>query len=474
MPLIEPTAVPAVDSLAAVHFIAVGGAGMSGLAGLFADRGHRVTGSDQQSSAAFEGLRARGLDVHVGHDPAHLAAADTVVVSSAIREDNVELIEARRRGLPVLHRSTALAALMADRVGVAVGGTHGKTTTSAMIVTALGSRDPGFVVGSPLQARGASAGLGSGPEFVVEADESDGTFLQYPSEIVVVTNVEADHLDNWGTADAYREGFERFVTAPPVRIVVINIDDPGAAQLAQSLAGRAVRVVRVGSAEGADLRITDPHFAGTGSTAVLESVDGEQTLELAVPGRFNLQNAALAQAVATCAGVEPEESAAALATFAGTDRRFQHIGTVDGVRVYDDYAHHPTEVRATLTGARAVSGAGRLVVAFQPHLYTRTREFASEFATALSLADVVVVTDVYGAREDPVPGITGALISDRVPTGGDGATDVLFVAERADVAPVLADLVRSGDVVLTLGAGDVTRIGPELVALLRQRGQVDG
>ncbi|MGO1974322.1 MAG: UDP-N-acetylmuramate--L-alanine ligase [Propionibacteriaceae bacterium] len=472
MPLIEPTAVPDVDALAAVHFIAVGGAGMSGLAGLYADRGHRVSGSDQQSSAALEALAARGLAVHVGHDPAHLAGADTVVVSSAIRDDNVEVVAARDRGLPILHRSTALAALMADRVGIAVGGTHGKTTTSAMIVTALDTRDPGYVVGSRLQGRGASAALGSGPEFVVEADESDGTFLQYPSEIVVVTNVEADHLDNWETPEAYREGFVRFVTAPAVRIVVINIDDPGAAALAESLAGRPVRVVRVGSGEDADIRIGVPRFSGSGSVAEVHSVDGVHALELAVPGQFNLQNAALAHAVARCAGVSAEESVAALATFAGTDRRFQQVGEVAGVRIFDDYAHHPTEVRATLTGARAVSGEGRLIALFQPHLYSRTREFAAEFAAALGLADVVMLTDVYGAREEPVPGITGQLISDRIPNENPN-TEVHYVAARTDVAAALADLVRPGDVVLTLGAGDVTRAGPELVALLRRAGDCD-
>lgn len=472
MPLIEPTAVPDVDSLAAVHFIAIGGAGMSGLAGLYADRGHRVSGSDQQDSANLAALRARGVDVNVGHDPEHLGAAETVVVSSAIREDNVELVAARDRGLTVLHRSTALAALMADRVGVVVGGTHGKTTTSAMIVTALQTTDPGFAVGSPLQRPGgkrSAASLGTGPEFVVEADESDGTFLQYPAEIVVVTNVEADHLDNWGTPEAYRDGFVRFVSGPFVRVVVLNTDDPGAAELATALEGRPVRVIRVGSDADADLRVAAVQHSGSGSTAELHTVDGVTTLSLAVPGRFNVQNAALAHAVATLTGVDPEDSAVALGTFTGTDRRFQPVGEVAGIRVFDDYAHHPTEVRATLTGARAVSGDGRLVAVFQPHLYSRTAEFAAEFADALALADVAVLTDVFAAREDPVPGVSGQLISDRV-AAADGP-QVHYVPERGDLAAALAELVRPGDVVLTLGAGDVTRVGPELVELLRQRSE---
>ncbi|MDN5724942.1 MAG: UDP-N-acetylmuramate--L-alanine ligase [Propionibacteriales bacterium] len=474
MPLIEAVPVVPATELGSVHFIGVGGAGMSGIAAAFVDAGIAVSGSDGTDSEPQRHLSAAGISTFVGHDAAQLGDAETVVVSSAIGAHNGELAAARQRGLQILQRSAALASLMtrAGTRGVAVGGTHGKTTTSAWIAVALtaAGRDPSYVIGAPLTAAagipaGTSAHLGKGPEFVVEADESDGTFLQYPAEIVVVTNVEADHLDNWLTPQAYAEGFTRFVTGEQVRTVVLNLDDPGAA----ALVGRLDQnVITYGEAGGADVQITELDLGSARTKATLRHRDGTGgTVRLSVLGRHNASNAAAAYAVARAVGIDDVGARRALEHFAGTSRRFQLVGEVHQIRVYDDYAHNPTKVRAALTAARAAVGRGRLIVCFQPHLYSRTRDFADRFAESLSLADEVVVMDVYGAREEPIPQVTGELIAKDVITAK--GKPARYVPDWHEAARATAGLAKPWDLVLTVGAGDVTEIGPAILTALQER-----
>ncbi len=468
MPLIEPVALAPLAELGPVHFIAIGGAGMSGIAAAYAASGLAVSGSDRDDSAALRKLAEAGIATHVGHDPAQLGDARTVVVSSAIKPDNVELVEARRRGLRVWHRSAALAALMQGRRGVAIAGTHGKTTTTGMVATMLldVGADPGYVIGSPLAGSGESAALGGGEAFVVEADESDGSFLQYPAQIVVVTNIEADHLDNWGTREAYEDGFVRLCTAPAVEVAILNADDARCVEVAGRVRAAGKRVVLVGEDAGADVRLTEVEVGPGITRAQLSAAGDAGPLGLAVPGRFNLANAAAAYAVGRALGHPGPALREALGTFTGTHRRFEFRGVCGGVRVYDDYAHHPTEVAAILAAARSsVPEGGRLVACFQPHLFSRTRDFADEFAAALTRADVAVIAGIYPAREDAAdfPGVTSADLGERTAARGLAAT---VVEDLADVPGVLAALVRPGDVVLTIGAGSVTTVGPALLGRL--------
>lgn len=467
MGLIRPVPLLPAAELGDVHFIAIGGAGMSGIATAYADLGVRVSGSDQSDSPTLRELQARGINARVGHDPANLGDATTVVVSSAVRETNVELVEARRRGLRIWHRSAGLAALMVGRTGIAVTGTHGKTTTSAMTAVLLAEcgADPSYVIGSPLTSSGASSHLGGGDAFVVEADESDGSFLQYPARIVVVTNIEADHLDNWGTAEAYFAGFVELTQTPDVEAVVLSADDPGTRGLIEPLRAAGKRFVTVGEAADADVRLVELSFSGARASAWLQAAGDRGPLDLAVPGRYNLLNAAAAYAVGMLLGIDGPRLRQAAAAFDGTDRRFERVGEYGGVVVIDDYAHHPTEVVATLTAARVLAGSGRLVACFQPHLFTRTRDFAVEFARALALADVIVVLGIYPAREDPIPGVTGELVSEALRGIAEPAA-VHYVEAMIDAPQLLAKLVAPGDLVVTLGAGDVTRVGPALLGQL--------
>ncbi|MGD7731957.1 UDP-N-acetylmuramate--L-alanine ligase [Propionibacteriaceae bacterium G57] len=468
MGLRAPVQVPPADQLGKVHFIAIGGAGMSGIARLFHELGVTVTGSDQIDSVTLQQLTRAGIPTFVGHAAEQVGDADTVVVSSAIRETNPELIEARRRGLRVLHRSAALAALMHGRVGISIAGTHGKTTTTGMtavMLTAAGA-DPSYVIGSPLAASGTSAHLGKGEAFVVEADESDGSFLQYPTRIAVVTNVEADHLDNWATPQAYLRGFEQFASQQGVEALVAGVDDPGALELAHRMRGRGLQVITYGTTEAADVVLSDLDFEGTHAAASLSFEGQSVRLQLQVPGKYNLENAAAAYAVGRILGLDHEALLRGARSFTGTLRRFQLVDTVNGIAIYDDYAHHPTELRAALTAARrAVPDGGRLIACFQPHLFSRTQEFRDEFGDALALADLGFVTDIYAAREDPVKGVTGQLVVDAALA--HGAT-VTYVPDKLDLPARIADVARPGDLVMTLGAGDVTLVGPLLVAQLRQ------
>jgi UDP-N-acetylmuramate--alanine ligase len=462
--LIDPVPLVAPEALGPVHFIAVGGAGMSGIAALYAELGLEVSGSDQADSTMLAELAGRGVRVHVGHSAEQLGSAGTVVVSSAIRADNAELVAAQERGLRVWHRSAALAALMLDRPGVAVAGTHGKTTTSGMlahILTECGT-DPGYVIGSPLATTGTSFRLGTGP-FVVEADESDGSFRQYPADTSVITNIEADHLDNWATPEAYLAGFAAF--AAHATQVVADTDDPGIRAVLGERDPAATGWITYGEQPPARHVLTDIRQQGFRIRGQLGAVD----LELAVPGRFNLANAAAAVLAAHSLGVPLEEAARAMSGFRGTHRRFTPVGSVRGIDVIDDYAHHPTELTATLAAARSgvTERGGRVIACFQPHLYSRTRDFAEEFGAALAAADEVVLMDIYGAREEPIPGVTSAALVRSCRAHGGSAH---LISDRARVAPILAGLARAGDVVLTLGAGDITRIAPEVVDALEDVG----
>jgi len=457
-------------SLGRVHFVGIGGSGMSGIARILLARGVPVSGSDAKDSRTVAALRALGAEVHVGHAAEHVDEADTVVVSSAIRPGNVELAAARSRGLRVLKRAEALAAVMEGRRGVAVAGTHGKTTTTSMLTVALQhcGADPSFAIGGDLNESGANAHNGSGEIFVAEADESDGSFLQLSPYAAVVTNVEAEHLDFYATGAEVEKAFVAFVDrVDPAGFLVVCADDEGARRLAGVAASGGLAVTTYGESPEADVRLDGLELAGFGSS--FEAIDHGRRLgrvTLQVPGRHNARNAAAALAAGLRMGFPAGELRAGLAGYTGTRRRSEPKGSAGGVRVYDDYAHHPTELAAVLRAFRPIAAPGRLVVAFQPHRYSRTAAFAPQFAAALALADEVVVMEVYGAGEDPLPGASGATIAAAVPLP---AGRVVFEPSWSAVPEQLAERARPGDLVLTLGAGDVTMIGPVLLELLAPR-----
>jgi UDP-N-acetylmuramate--L-alanine ligase len=462
MALVTPTEPVPLAELGRVHFVGIGGAGMSGIARIMLARGVTVSGSDSASSATLTELAKLGATVYTGHAAGQLGAADTLVISSAIRQDNPELVEAQRRGIRVAHRAAALASLMDGRRVIAITGTHGKTTTTSMITTILleTGADPAYAIGGVLAATGTGAADGAGPDFVAEADESDGSFLMYAPDVAVITNVEADHLDNYGTEAAYRASFEAFVARiKPGGVLVTSADEPGTRELAGRAADRGLRVVSYGGSEAADYRLTGLRARGMETSAAIGRRDAPGVdLWLSVPGEHNALNAAAAVAAAAELGIPLAAAADALARYRGAARRLEPKGEAGGVRVLDSYAHHPTEVATDLRAAREIAGpGGRVIAVFQPHLYSRTRIFAAEFGEALGLADLAVVLDVYAAREDPEPGVTGKLVADAVPGRPAAAR---YVPVFADVPKVVASLAEPGDLVLTMGAGDVTTLGP--------------
>lgn len=476
--------VPAATQWKHVHFIAMGGSGVSGVALLFLHAGIAVSGSDAKTSAALDYLASHGAEVSVGHDPDHLGDAEAVVISGAVTEANPELIAARIKGVPVLHRAQGIAALIHGRDAVAVAGANGKTTTSAMLVAALaaGKTDPGFIIGSPLVDYGTSAHAGSGP-IVIEADESDGSFLTYRPRVAIVTNVTPDHLDFYGDFAAVQVAFEEFAdTLGSDGLLVTNADDPGSIALASYARDQGQQVVTWGESQIADLRIVSIATAAGSTTSALQwnktigdRQAGERSeLVMPLPGRHNVHNACAALLAATAGyGVWTAHALAGLSAFAGTRRRFEFVAASGGLHIIDDYAHNAPKVAAVVAAGRSMVAAdGRLVVAFQPHLYSRTRAFAQEFAAGLVHADVVVVLDVFGARESPLAGVSGQTIVDalnveiaRLPAGAPPPV-VAYADDRGSAAKVIVELVRPGDVVLTVGAGDVTTLGPELVTLL--------
>jgi UDP-N-acetylmuramate--alanine ligase len=449
---------------ARVHLVGIGGAGMSALAQLLLERGVTVSGSDLRGGLAAQAVAALGARVHVGHDAAHVGGAELVAVSNAIPGDNPEVVRARERGIPVLLRAELLELLMRDHRRILVTGTHGKTTTTAMVTVALQAAglDPSFAIGGAVHDAGTSAHHGAGGVFVAEADEAYRSFLHLTGDCVVVTNVEMDHHDVYDSEAAVAEAFERFVgRASGAGPAVLCRDDPGATQLAAAAPGA---VLTYGEHVDADLRIT-AHTPAPGGSAfrLTEGSADLGTFHLRVLGRHNVRNATAAVAAARWAGADLDAVRSGLAAFSGAQRRFQRIGEAGGVAVVDDYAHHPTEVAAVLDAARQAHPAGRVVAVFQPHLYSRTRAFAPALGQALAAADVVIVTDVYGARETPVPGVTGGLVVDSARARG---AEVHYVPGTGDVPDTVAGLARPGDLVLTLGAGDITEAGPVILRRL--------
>jgi UDP-N-acetylmuramate--alanine ligase len=462
----------AADRLGRVHFVGIGGAGLSGIARIMVARGLTVSGSDARESRTLEALRALGVRCHVGHAPEHVHGVDTVVVSTAVREDNPEVVEALRLGLRLLPRSAALDSVMQGRTVVAVAGTHGKTTTTSLLTVALQhcAADPSFAIGGDLNVSGSNAHDGSGRIFVAEADESDGAFLVYSPHGAVVTNVEADHLDNYGTEEAYRAAFETFLgRIDPAGFLVAVIDDPGAAELAEHARATGLDVVGVGESPHAQLRAEGLVFAGSTSRfTVVQGPGGHRLGEvvLQIPGRHYVLDAMAALAAGLRLGFSFSDLRRGLEAFTGTRRRMELKGEAGGVRVYDSYAHHPNEIAGDLQAARSVAGEGRVVVAFQPHLVSRTKVFGPAMGRALGAADVVVVMDVYVAREDPEPGVDGGLVAAHVPLP---AADVVFEPSWSATPGLLVERARPGDLVLTLGAGDVTLVGPEVLEMLHER-----
>ena len=457
---------PPAEDLGRIHFVGIGGVGMAPVARVALERGLPVSGSDIKRTPTVDELEHDGAIISIGQRPENLDGVDTVVVTTGLRADNVEVLVAKERGLRVVHRATALASLMVGRTSLLVAGTHGKTTTTSMLAVALTELglDPSYIIGGEIGATGLSGHAGKGEVFVAEADESDGTFTHYEPDIAVVTNVELDHPDYFESVDAVYEAFNAFVDKiKPGGTLVACVDDPGARLAIGHARAKGITILTYGVAENADIRITDVTLASGSSKARLA---GDTELDLNMTGRHNVENAAAAVAVLS-AFVERASAAKALSHFTGARRRMELVGEVGGVRVYDDYMHHPTEIAATLAAYRELAGSGRLIVAFQPQRYSRAQAFLRQYGAPLGAADAVVVLEVYpGSGEDPIPGVTGAVVAQDVPLPPELA---VFEPVTAAAAARLADWARPGDVIVTAGAGDVTTLGPAVLDLLRLR-----
>ncbi len=449
-----------------VHFVGIGGIGMSGIAELLLNLGYGVSGSDLKASDTTRRLASLGGFIFEGHQASNVASnVDVVVTSSAVRKNNPEVIAARDRGIPVIPRAEMLAELMRLKDGIAIAGSHGKTTTTSLIATVLAHAglDPTAVVGGKLNALGSNAKLGKGQLMVVEADESDGSFLRLSPTIAVITNVDPEHLDYYGTVEALQQAFVDFADRVPFYgLAVLCLDHPVVQHLIPRIGKRHTTY---GVSPQAEWRADDIRFGplqSRFSVAYRGEVQGEVTLRMV--GRHNVLNALACCAVAHELEIPFELTAEALGGFQGVQRRFTVRGEVNGITVVDDYGHHPAEIRATLAGARASFPHRRIVCAFQPHRYTRTRDLLGEFATAFNDADALLLTDIYAAGEDPIPGVSGARLHEAVKACGH--RDVAFV-ERAQLAKKLREKVHGGDLVITLGAGDITHVSDELLELLR-------
>ncbi|WP_333732015.1 UDP-N-acetylmuramate--L-alanine ligase [Streptomyces sp. IBSBF 3010] len=448
------------------HFIGIGGAGMSGIAKILAQRGAKVAGSDAKESPTAEALRALGATVHIGHAAGHLADdASCVVVSSAIRADNPELVRAGELSVPVVHRSDALASLMGGLRSIAVAGTHGKTTTTSMLAVALSELDldPSYAIGGDLAGPGTNATHGEGDLFVAEADESDRSFQKYDPDVAIVLNVELDHHANYASMDEIYESFETFAgKIVPGGTLVVSADQSGAVELTRRVreALPALTVVTYGESGTADVRVHK--ITPRGLTSEVTVILGGKflTFTVSVPGRHYALNAVAALAAGIALGIPAHNLASALGKYTGVKRRLQLKGEAAGVQVIDSYAHHPTEMTADLEAMRGAATGARLLVVFQPHLFSRTQELGTEMGQALALADASVVLDIYPAREDPVPGVTSALIIDAASAAG---ADVTAVHDKDRVPEVVAGMAKPGDLVLTMGAGDVTDLGPRIL-----------
>lgn len=450
------------------HFIGIGGAGMSGIAKILAQRGAQVAGSDARDSETAQALRAHGATVHIGHAAGHLADdATCVVVSSAIRADNPELARAAELGIPVVHRSDALAGLMDGLRPIAVAGTHGKTTTTSMLAVSLSALglDPSYAIGGDLDAPGSNAHHGEGDIFVAEADESDRSFHKYTPQVAIILNAELDHHANYASMDEIYESFETFVGKIPAGgTLVIAHSQAGAAEIAGRVSGNPdLTIVTYGEEPTADVQITKITPRGL-SSEVTVVIDGRMlTFTVSVPGRHYAHNAVAALAAGVALGIPAHNLASALGKYTGVKRRLQLKGEAAGVQVIDSYAHHPTEMTADLEAIRGAAGDSRILVVFQPHLFSRTQELGKEMGQALALADASVVLDIYPAREDPIPGVTSEIIIDAARAAG---ADVTPEHSKEAVADVIAGMAKPGDLVLTMGAGDVTDLGPAILARL--------
>jgi UDP-N-acetylmuramate--alanine ligase len=459
-----------------IHFVGIGGIGMSGIAELLVNLGYAVSGSDARASESTERLQRLGVTVGIGHDREHLGDPDVVVVSSAIQSGNPEVDTARERHIPVIPRAEMLAELMRLRFGIAVAGAHGKTTTTSMIALALerAGLDPTAVIGGRLSAFGSNARLGKGQYMVAEADESDRSFLKLSPSIAVITNIDREHMEAYGSFDRLEEAFRDFAERVPFYgAVVACLDDPPVAALARRLTRR---VITYGFADGADVRGLDPEIDGESGRCRVEfhlggheGASGRGTLTLPVPGRHNLQNALAAVAVGLELGVPFERLAGALADFRGAERRYQTRGTIAGVRVVDDYGHHPTEIAAVLDAAKA-GHPQRLIAVFQPHRFTRTRDLLDDFGPALARADVVVLTDIYAAGEPPIVGVTLERLAESVRRH---AAVFHLVPRLDDVPGVVAGMAAPGDLVITLGAGSIASTADRILGALEELATID-
>jgi len=449
---------------AQVHFVGIGGIGMSGIAEVLLNLGYRVSGSDLKESDLTRRLERMGARMAIGHRAENLVSADVVVISSAVRRDNPEVLAAQARKIPVIPRAEMLAELMRLKYAVAVAGSHGKTTTTSMVATVMNAAglDPTAVVGGKVNVLGSNAKLGKSDLMVVEADESDGSFLKLHPSIAVVTNIDPEHLDHFGSLEALRNAFAEFCNRVPFYgLNVLCLDHPNVQALLPQV---GKRVVTYGSSHTADYRLEGVSLDGFSTRFQAfrrEEPLGDFTVRMV--GAHNALNALAVIAVAEEMEIPLPVVRGALADFAGVQRRFTVRGEAGGVMVVDDYGHHPAEVMATLAGARKAFGR-RLVVVFQPHRYTRTRDLLSEFATAFNDADLLVVLGIYAASEEPIPGVTGEALAEAIRSHGH--RDVTFVERRAEAAAALLPRLRDGDLVVTLGAGDVTQVGPELLQLL--------
>ncbi|MEW9804912.1 UDP-N-acetylmuramate--L-alanine ligase [Mesorhizobium sp. ZMM04-5] len=450
------------QSIGLVHFIGIGGIGMSGIAEVLHNLGYRVQGSDQAESANLQRLRDRGIACFVGHGPENLGDAEVVVVSTAIKKSNPELKAAREKLLPIVRRAEMLAELMRFRQAVAIGGTHGKTTTTSMVAALLdaGGLDPTVINGGIINAYGTNARMGAGEWMVVEADESDGTFLKLPADVAVVTNIDPEHLDHYGTFDKVREAFRQFVeNVPFYGFGVMCTDHPEVQAMVARIEDR--RVITYGANAQADVRFSNHRMQGANShfdVSIRNRKTGADTLiadiVLPMPGRHNVSNATAAIAVAHELGISADGIRQGLSSFGGVKRRFTHTGSWNGVEIFDDYGHHPVEIKAVLKAARDAS-SGRVVAIAQPHRFTRLRDLFDEFSSCFNDADVVAVAPVYAAGEDPIDGVSSEKLVHRIRSGGH--RDARHIADPAAIAPMIREIAKPGDFVVFLGAGNITQ-----------------
>ncbi len=451
-----------------IHFIGLGGAGMSGIARIMLAKGFTVSGSDKTDSPVLTSLKALGAKVFVGHIKENLADAQLVIISAAITENNPELVAAKQGGIPVVARANALAWLMSESTSVAVAGTHGKTTTTAMLTVALQSAgaDPSFAIGGTINNAGTNAHSGSGPIFVAEADESDGSFLAYKPSGAIITNVELDHVDHFADEEAVFAVFEQFVDSiKPGGFLVACGDDSGVKHLLSQIKRSDLKILLYGEDSNNDFRIDRINLAPTTSSAAL-TITGRKIgeLNLAVAGKHNLLNAVAAFAAGSAMGITEDKLITGLKSFTGTRRRFELKGEVAGVKVIDDYGHHPTEINVTLTAAKNLAQSGRVLVVFQPHRYSRTAVFSHQFAEALANSDFTFLLEVYAASEQPIPGVSSLLIIKDMKSD-----QAKFEPSMVQVVSEVAMMAKSGDVIITLGAGDVSSLGDPILQALANR-----